>query len=42
MFEKMKIKVKKFLDAITKENKNTFGNKKMDCCNLNKAKNKKK
>lgn len=38
MLEKIKIKVVKFLDKIAKQNNDTYGNKKMDCCKLNKVK----
>lgn len=42
MFEKMKIKIKKFMDTIAKQNQSTYGDKKINCCDLNKPKNDKK
>lgn len=42
MFEKIKIKVQKFLEKIGQENQKTYGDKKMDCCDLNKPKKEKK
>ena len=30
--------IKKFLDKLAKANQETFGNERMDCCNLNRKK----
>lgn len=38
MFKKIKMKIRKLLEQIAKENKNSYGNKKIDCCDLNKSK----
>lgn len=38
MLEKIKIKITNFLEKIAKENKNSFGDEKLDCCKLNKTK----
>ncbi len=42
MVEKIKIKIKNFLEKIAKENRSSFGSEKLDCCKLNKTKNKDK
>ena len=35
--EKKKGVIRKFLDKLVKSNRETFGNKKPDCCNLNRT-----
>lgn len=39
MFKRIKKSINKFLDELAKENQKTFGNGKIDCCNLNRTKN---
>jgi hypothetical protein len=42
MIKKLKKSIQKFLNDMAKENQQTFGTQKMDCCNLNKITNQKK
>lgn len=42
MFGKIKVSITRFLNRIAKQNEETYGNKKMDCCELNKLKKDKK
>jgi hypothetical protein len=42
MMKKLKKSIQKFLDDMAKENQQTFGTQKMDCCNLNKITNQNK
>lgn len=37
MFKKIKRAITKYLEALAKENKELYGNGRMDCCNLNKT-----
>lgn len=38
MFKKIKKIINKFLEDLAKENKELYGSGRMDCCNLNKTK----
>lgn len=40
MFKRIKEAINKFLEDLAKENKELYGNGRMDCCNLNKIKDK--
>jgi hypothetical protein len=40
MFKRIKSAINKFLEDLAKENKQSFGSGRMDCCNLNKSNNK--
>jgi len=40
MFKKIKRAINKFLEDLAKENKETFGSGRMDCCDLNRTKEK--
>ena len=40
MFAKLKQKWREFLARLAKENEEQFGDEKLDCCNLNKIKEK--
>jgi hypothetical protein len=37
MFKKIKSAINRYLEALAKENKELYGNGRMDCCNLNKT-----
>lgn len=37
MFKKTKNSIKKFLDKMAEQNKTTYGNKRLNCCDLNKV-----
>ncbi|BBF41695.1 hypothetical protein lbkm_0375 [Lachnospiraceae bacterium KM106-2] len=37
MFKRIKEVINKFLEDLAKENKELYGNGRMDCCNLNKT-----
>lgn len=38
IFDKIKKAINKFLENLAKENKESFGDGKLDCCDLNKKK----
>lgn len=37
MFDTLKKKIHKLLDAIAQQNKATYGTQRLDCCDLNKS-----